>query len=270
MTSAGHPTNWAGIVSHDDLGGNRPGNRDDSRPDGRAAGVRLSAPAAAPLAIADVEILQAGFEHAGSGGRTFLPAGLVPTSPTLVTLLTVRAPDGPHGGFTFAQVRVSCRSGARARALAVATAVDAEPAAAEWLAAGWGLGGVSADVSLDRRYDRVTAACPWFDVAVTGLAPIGLGDVQFVTGLHPVTTADGPRLAQVELDVALQRVERGHPRLARFTAPEGAVGLAPTAPVAATAAVGTLTLPALRFVLHPDHQPDVGTERVDLRSLQSG
>jgi hypothetical protein len=225
----------------------------------------LSAPAAAPVVVEDAEVLQAAFEHEGSSGQAFLPSGLVPTIPTLVTLLTVRAPDGPHGGFTFAQVRVSCRSGARARGLAVATAVDAEPEAAAWLAAGWGIGGSAADVALVRRYDRVSSSCPWFEVTLARPSPIGLGDVQYVTGLHPVATAAGPRLAQVELEVELQRVERGRPQLTRFTPPASVAGLAPMTPVAATAAVGTLTLPAVRFLLHPDQQPDVGTERVASR-----
>ena len=85
---------------------------------------QLAAPATEPVVLAGVEVVQAVFEHAGSGGAMFLPATLAPTIPTLVTLLAVHVPDGPHGGFTMAQVRLSCRSGARARALAVATAVD--------------------------------------------------------------------------------------------------------------------------------------------------
>jgi hypothetical protein len=206
----------------------------------------LSAPATEPVVLAGAEVVQAVFEHAGSGGAAFLPSTLVPTIPTLVTLLAVRVPDGPRGGFTMAQVRISCRSGVRARALAVATAVDADVDTIEWLAAGWGLGGQAGPVAVERRYDRVDVRAPWFDVALTGPRPIGVGDVQYVTGLHPV---DGDRLAQVELYVTPERVERGRPVLHRFTAPDTAPGLAPRSPVAATAAVGTLRLPVLRFVI---------------------
>lgn len=222
----------------------------------------LRAPAAEPVVLEHAEVFQAAFEHAGSGGRTFLPDGLVPTGPTLVTFLTVRVPDGPHGGFTFSQVRVSCRSGARARALVVASAVAAPAETAAWLADGWGIAAESDDVTLVRRYDRVSASTPWFDVAIEGQRPIGVGDVQYVTGLHPVTTANGERLAQVELELDLHRVERARPQLLRFNAPPSAPTLNPAFAVSATAAVGTLTLPAMRFVLHPDLPPNVGTERV--------
>jgi hypothetical protein len=222
----------------------------------------LSTPAPEPVALGTAEIFQAAFEHAGSRGATFLPIGFVPTNPTLVTLLAIRVADGPHGGFTFAQVRVSCRSGARARALVVATAVDASADAAEWLATGWGIGGGVAAVSYERRYDKVRVRTPWFDVSLAGPRPIGVDDVQYVAGLHPVVTDAGERLAQVELEVALARVERGAPVLHDFTAPNGAAGLDPRFPVVATSALGSLTLPQMRFVLRPDVAAHLGTERI--------
>jgi hypothetical protein len=221
----------------------------------------LTTPAAAPVVLPGAEVFQAAFEHAGSRGDVFLPAGLVPTIPTLVTLLAARVADGPEGPFTFAQVRVSCRSGARARALVVATAVDAGPGTRAWLADHWGLAG-DGDVGYERRYDRVRVRAPWFDVALESPKPIGTHDVQYVAGLHPVRTAAGDRLAQVELEVDLDRVERGRPVLHRFEAPDGAAGLAPTSAVAATSGVGTLTLPQVRFVLRPDVAAHLGTERV--------
>ena len=142
---------------------------------------------------------------------------------------------------------LSCRSGARARALAVATAVDAGADTVAWLAAGWGHRRAALrPVTIERRYDRVEVRAPWFDVAVTGPRPIGVGDVQYVTGLHPI---DGDRLAQVELDVTPERVERGRPVLHRFARPGRRARPGATSPVAATAAVGTLRLPVLRFVI---------------------
>jgi hypothetical protein len=222
----------------------------------------LTSPATEPVALGVAEIFQAAFEHAGPRGDTFLPAGLVPTIPTLVTMLALRVPDGPHGGFTVAQLRVSCRSGARARALVVATAIEAGPEATAWLGAGWGIGGVAGGVRYERRYDRVRVTAPWFDVSVDGPSPIGVDDVQYVTGLHPVVTNGGERLAQVELEVALARVERGRPVLHDFTAPADTPGLRPGFAVAATSALGELTLPQVRFVLRPDVPPHVGTERV--------
>jgi hypothetical protein len=224
--------------------------------------VELRTPSTTAVALEGAEVFQAAFEHAGSRGETFLPAGLVPTNPTLVTLLAIRVADGPQGPFTLAQVRVSCRSGARARALVVATAVDAAPATASWLADGWGIGGSAGPVQLHRNYDRVHALTPWFDVELAAPRPIGADDVQYVTGLHPVAVATGDRLAQVELEVVPHRVERGRPLLRSFTAPDGAPGLRPTTPVVATSAVATFTLPAIRFVLVPDQPAHLGTERV--------
>ena len=222
----------------------------------------LTAPAGEPVELAGAEIFQAAFEHAGSRGETFLPAGLVPTMPTLVTLIAMRVADGPYGPLTVAEVRLSCRSGARARTLAVATAVDASPDVAAWLAAGWGIGGQETAVAFDRRYDEVRVTSPWFDVSMTALRPIGVGDVQYVTSLHPVTIDAGERMVQIELEVALDRVERGRPVLHAFTAPDGVAGLDPRFPVAATSGLGTWTLPRVRFVLRPDVPPNVGTERV--------
>jgi hypothetical protein len=229
----------------------------------------LTSPAHEAVELGTAEIFQAAFEHAGPRGETFLPAGLVPTIPTLVTLLAIRVPDGPHGGFTVAQVRVSCRSGARARALVVATAVDAGPEATGWLAAGWGIGGHEAPVAYERRYDRVRVTAPWFDVTLDSPRPIGVGDVQYVAGLHPVTTDAGDRLAQVELEVALHRVERGRPVLHGFTAPDGAAALDPRFPVAATSALGSLILPQVRFVLRPDVPAHLGTERIAAPAVSS-
>jgi hypothetical protein len=222
----------------------------------------LTSPATEPVELGGAEIFQAAFEHAGSPGDTFLPPGLLPTIPTLVTLLAVRVADGPHGPFTVAQVRVSCRSGARARALAVGTAVDGSAEAAAWLTAGWGIGGQETAVAFDRRYDEVRVTAPWFDVSMTALRPIGVGDVQYVTSLEPVTTDAGERLVQVELDVALDRVERGRPVLHAFAAPDGAAGLDPRFPVAATSGLGTWTLPRVRFVLRTDVPAHLGTERI--------
>ncbi|MCU1503366.1 MAG: Acetoacetate decarboxylase [Ilumatobacteraceae bacterium] len=221
----------------------------------------LDAPADAALVLAGAEVFQATFEHAGSRGDEFFPAGLAATSPVLVTFLVLRVPESPHGPFTIAQVRLSCRSGVRARALVVATAVDAAEATTAWLAAGWGIGGAP-PVRVERRYDRVRVGSPWFDVELTGPKPVGTESVQYVTGLHPVAVPSGARLAQFEVEVVPDRVERGRPVLHRFVAPEAAPGLVPASAVVATFAVGTLTLPRVRFLLRPDQPAHLGTERL--------
>jgi len=223
----------------------------------------LHRPAPEQLVLEGAQVVQATFEHAGSSGGSFLPPGLVPTIPTLVTLLVIHVPDGPLGTVTVAQVRVSCRSGSRARALVVDASIDAAPAVAARLAEAWGIGGTRGGTSLTRSYHQVVASSPRFEVAVVRPHPIGVHDVQYVAGLHPVLTGDGPRLVQVELRVELDRVERGRPVLHRF---ERSDGLDPRSPVAATSGVGTVTLPAVRFVLHPDLPPHLGTEPAGARA----
>jgi hypothetical protein len=224
--------------------------------------VILSEPATEPVEL-KAEVFQASFELAGVRGAEILPAGLAPTIPTLLTFLVVGVTGGPLGPFAYAQVRLSCRSGVRARALAVAGAADGEVAAD--LGRRWGIGGDPGPVVLDRRYDRVAALVPaWgLHVELTDPVPIGPGDVQYVVGLHPVDTEVGPRLAQVELDVHPVRAERGRARLVGYAGlhvPGRPERVQPAQPVAATLVLGSLTLPRVRFLLRPDVGPQEGTE----------
>jgi hypothetical protein len=221
----------------------------------------LAQPATEPLVLEGVEVLQASWELAGTRGEQLLPAGLIPTSPILLTVLGVRVPDGPLGPVAWAQVRLSCRSGARARALSLLSIVDASDESAAVLAERWGIGGRREAVRLHRGYDVVRLTTVGLDVAVLDPSPIGIHDVQYVVGLHRVVRDGEPRLAQVELDVLPQRLERGRPALHDFDGTVwGEPRLRPVHPVAATIAVGSLTLPALRFLLHPDLPPHKATE----------
>lgn len=223
----------------------------------------LSAPAREPLAVPEAEVLQLAWEQAGTRGEELMPAGLAPTSPTLVTLLVIRAPAGPLAPWTLAQLRLSCRSGARARAYVVQQALDTDDATARTLAAGWGIGGRRRPVRLDRGYDAVRASTEGAEVLLLDPAPINPGDVQYVTNLHPVRVEAGERLAQVELDLDAARTERGRPILVGFDAEAwGEPRLSPRHPVAGTFAVGTLTLPVVRFLLRPDVPPHAGTEPI--------
>lgn len=230
-------------------------------------GPTLTAPATAPVSFPGAEVLQLGFE-VPLGGRdrsAVLPAGLAPTIPLVLTLLVVRVPGGPLGPFSFAQARLSCRSGVRARAMVTASVVDAEEDVAGALAAGWGIGAERGAVVLDRGYDRVRATVPAWGAAVelADPSPISGADIQYVVGLHPVTTAVGDaRLAQVELEVAPDRAERGRPVLLTHDGVRLADGggvLRPVHPVAATMVVGTLTLPRLRFLLEGAVPAHLGT-----------
>jgi hypothetical protein len=246
----------------------------------QTAPVVLAAPATDPVVLEHAVVVQATFELAGLGRDPLLPPGLAPTVPTLLTFLSVQVPDGPFGRMSFAQARLSCRSGVRARALVVASEVEATSEVVERLARGWGLGGRPGSVGLHRRYDRVTVEVPAWGLvlAIADPSPIGAGDVQYVAGLHPVTTSDGAsRLAQVELDVVLERAERGRPELVAYDGllvggqgppsrraevgpPSRRVKLVqPARPVAATVGAGTFTLPRIRYLLDPELPPHLGT-----------
>jgi hypothetical protein len=221
----------------------------------------LSEPAREPLVLEGAEIFQVTYEQSGARGHELLPSGLAPTIPTLVTMLVVRVPHGPLGTVSWAQIRLSCRSGARARAYVVGQRIEAHAEAAALLASKWGLGGSPGRVVLHRGYDAVRATCDGLDVTMLDPAPISTHDVQYVTNLVPVATDAGERLAQVELEVEQQRTERGRPVLHSFDgAAWGEPRLRPKYPVAATLAVGTLTLPVLRFLLHPELPPHQGTD----------
>jgi hypothetical protein len=203
-------------------------------------------------------VLQIAWELSGVRGGELLPAALAPTIPTLLTVVVIEVADGPLGAFTVAQVRLSCRAGARARALAVATSVEGARAAT--LASRWGFGradgAASGAVRVERRYDAVTVTAPGLVVGLRDASPLGLHDVQHVVGLHPVIVEGGGlRLAQVELDIAVERAERGRPVLSELDGARwGDARLRPASPVAASLVVGTLTLPPIRFVLDPERE----------------
>jgi hypothetical protein len=225
---------------------------------GAVSMTRLDAP---PVTFEGVAVLQASFEMPYSLRQPALPPGLHPTTPPLLVVLGWSVPDGPWGPFALAQLRVSCRSGVRPRGFVAACAVDSAPAAAA-LRDGWGLPAVVGPVTLERGYDRVALGAPWIDLVGLDPDPLAPGDVQYSVGTTLAATPRGLRLVQVEPEYEPGRVERVRPRLERFDPGGLPVPLAVAAPVAATIAVGRVTLPALRFLSRPDVPAFEGTERV--------
>lgn len=201
-----------------------------------------------------VQILQATFELAGVRGEELLPAGLHPTIPTLATFAVWRGEDWCLG-----QLRLSCRSGVRARQVVVA-ARGSGPA-------GWPAPVPAADVRLDRHYDKVRATVGdgSLDVSLADPRPLGVDDIQLVVGLVPATLEGrGPRLVQLEASIEVERAERGRPVLDRFDPLAWGVDarLRPVHPVAATFCLARLEIGPPRFVLRPDQPAHVGTETV--------
>lgn len=220
-----------------------------------------------PVNLADAEVLQAIFEMGYSSREAALPPGLHPTSPPLMVVLAWAVPDSPWGPFRMAQARVSCRSGVRPRGFVAGCIVDT-PAAAEMLSTNWGLPARVGTVRLDRFYDATTLevgsdAGP--ALRLTGLDPdpLGPGDGQYTVTTTLAHTPRGLRLVQVEPEYDLRRLERIRPRLDHFDAAAwGEAPLTPRHPVSATIAVGTVTIPKLRFLSRPDVLAFEGTELV--------
>ena len=221
----------------------------------------------APVTLEDVEVLQAAFELPFSSREPLLPPGLHPTTPPLLVLLAWRVPSSPWGPFTIAQARVSCRSGVRPRGFVVGCIVDGAEAA-ETLSRSWGLPAVTGRVVLERRYDRAeleAEASGAVAVRLVGLDPDPLSpdDVQFTVTTTLANTPRGLRLVQVEPEYELRRVERIRSRLVVFEGSAwGQPGLRPYHPVAATVALGQVTIPPLRFLSRPDVNAFEGTEKI--------
>jgi len=215
----------------------------------------------------DAAVLQASFEMDYSTREPLLPAGLHPTTPPLLVVLVWKVPGGTWGPFTMVQVRVSCRSGVRPRNFVAGCIVDSDDATAA-LRSHWGLPAVTGTVGLDRYYDSVrleAAAGPAPAIVLTGVDPDPLGptDAQYTVTSTLAHTPRGLRLVQVEPEYEMRRVERVRPRLEAFDGGEwGETGLRPRHPVSATIAVGTITVPPLRYLSRPDVSAFEGTERI--------
>ena len=217
------------------------------------------------LTLPGVELLQATFELAGPGVVSLFPPGLHPTLPVLAVFAFWRVTEGPLGAFALAQLRLTCRSGARPRQLLVASFASGE-SARERLNADFGFGARPARVELERYYDRAEARVALDGrtlVSVHAGAPLPLAssDLQFFASVHPAHTPKGLRLVQIDAEYAISRAERGRPVLDTFDpAGFGAPGVRPAHPVAAIVALGDVTLPRVRFVVRPDVLAFEGTE----------
>lgn len=220
-----------------------------------------------PVRLEGVEVLQAAFEQPYSFRQAALPAGLHPTTPSLLIVLAWKVAASPWGPFSAAQVRVSCRSGVRPRGYVAGAVVD-NPDAGAALSGRFGLPAGHGSVRLVRRYDATEltvtqdGACA---ARLTGFDPDPMNpdDVQFSVTSTLARTPRGLRLVQVEPEYQLRRVERMRPRCEEFDA--GAWGepkLAPSHPVTATISVGDVTIPRLRYVSRPEVTAFEGTERL--------
>lgn len=228
---------------------------------------RIDAYPSESLTLPGVELLQAIFELEGQGVESYFPPGLHPTLPVLAVFAFWRASEGPLGAFTLAQLRLTCRSGARPRQLLVASFVDGE-VAREGLNTRFAFGAPPATVELARYYDRVDARVSLDGRSILAVhagapLPLATSDLQFFASVHPAQTPKGLRLLQIDAEYEITRAERGRPVLDAFDAAAfGEASLRPAYPVAAFVALGDVALPRVRFALRPDVLAFEGTEVV--------
>lgn len=216
-----------------------------------------------------VTSLQLLVELRRAGREELLPAGLDPTDPPSLHVQWWRVAGSPWGPFTWCHTRLSCRSGARARALTTAAVVDGAAAAAG-LAARYGYPCVEGDVELAVHYDaaRATVAVGGavaLEVAALDPIPLAADAVQATSTMNLAGTPAGLRLVQVEARHRTTRVERVRAELRRFEASAwGDDRLDPYHLVSAVVVHDeAVTLPAVRFVCLPDVNAFEGTERVE-------
>jgi hypothetical protein len=221
-------------------------------------------------ALPGAQVLQLMFETAVRGRQTSLPAGLHPTNPPSMVVQAWHCPESPWGEFSLAAARVQCRSGLRPRGFVQGCVVDNAEAAAA-LVARWGFPARVGVVTLDVNYhdarltvelDGPSGAARVFDGRALDPVPLGPDDVAFSTTLTLAHTPRGPRLVQVDTDLACDRAERLVACAPALDAE--AFGLHPsvavTHPVSASLSRGTLTLAPLRYVCRPDELAFTGTE----------
>ncbi|MCY3881179.1 MAG: acetoacetate decarboxylase family protein [Chloroflexi bacterium] len=199
----------------------------------------------------------------GGDREALLPPALHPSIPPTLLVNVTQVPDSEVGAFTFATVRVGCRAGARPRGLLVRGYCDSA-AAVSVLRERWGLPLEVADVQLDPSYARATTS-----VTVDGTCvlagelvdpqPITGADVQYMATLALARVArDGEEtlLLQVDPDYTFDRAQRGRARLTAFEAEAWNLpGASASHPISASLTTVDMTLPRLRYLIHPDKDP---------------
>src|SRR5207253_52354 len=118
-----------------------------------------------------------------------------------------------------------------------------------------------AAVEVRRGYDETAVETEGLRLRLLDPLPLDTSDAQYSSTLNLAHTPNGLRLVQLDVDAALDRVERVSPVLEEFDADVwGAPLLDPWYPVSATVSTGRLTLAPVRFCCRPDVLAFEGTE----------
>jgi hypothetical protein len=223
------------------------------------------------LEFPGARILQLMYEIDDDAMVSLLPPSLHPTIPPTLVFTVTHVPESPFGAFTMAEVRVGSRSGARPRGLLVHGFCDSADAV-EALRAGWGYPLVQANVSLQKRYDRIHAEAHHgghkvLDMSLMNPEPISGIDLQYLASLNLARVvrdgAEQTRLIQADPDYVFHSADRGQPQLDAFDpAAFNVAGATTNYPVSASYAVADITMPNIRYLVDPEKPPMASVERV--------
>lgn len=223
---------------------------------------------AEPIQLDDVVCFQLTAEMKNSARESQVPAGLHPTIPAALSVQVFEVGQSPWGEFLLATVRVSCRSGVRARGF-TRGAVASTEAACQGLRSTLGFPAILGRISFRHGYDGVSIQVdgvsgePMLTVEAIDPEPMALNDVQYTGTLNLANTPNGLRLMQVEMTSQATRVERLNARLESFDGTAwGSELLAPVQVIAASVVNMSAEFPAVRFVCKPEELAFTGTEAV--------
>ena len=221
-----------------------------------------------PIRLEGVTCFQLTAEMRNSAREALVPAGLHPTIPAALSLQVLDVTQSPWGAFSAALLRVSCRSGVRARGFTRAAIVTTE-AACSGLGQILGFPARCGEVSFRHGYDGVSirvnsdAGAELAVIEAIDPEPMGLDDVQYTGTLNLAHTPKGLRLMQVEMNTHPASVERLSARIDRFDGAGFAdERIAPARVIAASVVTMDAEFPPVRFVCKPDELAFTGTEAI--------
>lgn len=221
-----------------------------------------------PLPLSGVTCFQLTAEMRNSAREALVPSGLHPTVPPALSLQVLEVDDSPLGSFVLALIRVSCRSGVRARGFTRAAIVTTD-AACEGLRGTLGFPVVVGRIDFRHGYDGVSLQVSSAEGALLAMVealdpePMGLDDVQYTGTMNLAHTPNGLRLMQVEMNTQPSRVERLSARIEAFDGKAFGEGLLqPARVIAASVVTMEAEFPPVRFVCKPDELAFTGTEAV--------
>lgn len=220
-----------------------------------------------PVEIGDGVCFQLTAEMRNSAREAVLPPGLHPTIPPALSVQVFEVGRSPWGAFHLATVRISCRSGVRARGFTRGSVVSTDEAC-RGLRSTLGFPARTGEIAFRHGYDGVSitvldAGRETLHIEAIDPEPMASDDVQYTGTLNLAHTPLGLRLMQVEMNVQATQVDRLSARLERFDgAAWGDALLVPSHVIAATVSRLAATFPPVRFVCRADQLAFTGTEAI--------